>query len=97
MMREIRFSLDWGVKYPLWESGTDKYAMEPSDYNLSDDLSNELRNYVQFWNDHLVENDVSFDWDSSENEMLFDREGDRLLEWLRSEVNEFATVKDGRH
>ena len=95
-MREIRFFLDWGPKYPLWETGTDKYAMEPSDYGLSSELDKALRNYVDFWNTHFIETDDRFEWDSSENKEYFEAEGNRLIQSLRDEVKDRAHVRDER-
>ncbi|WGP06992.1 hypothetical protein [Brevibacterium iodinum] len=96
VMREIRFFLDWGPKYPIWETGTDKYAMEPSDYGLTLELDKALRSYVDFWNEHFIETDDSFEWDSSENKKAFDAEGDRLIRWLQDEVKGIAHVRDER-
>ena len=95
-MREIRFFLDWGAKYPLWESGTDKYVMEPSDYGLSLELGTTLRNCVQFWKAHFIETDESSEWDSIENKEYFQIEGDRLIHRLRDEVQDSALVRDER-
>lgn len=95
-MREIRFFSDWGPKYPLWETGTDKYTMEPSDYGLSSELAEALRSYTQFWNEHFIEADVSFEWDSIANQTAFEAEGDRLIRWLQDEVKDVAQVRDER-
>jgi hypothetical protein len=48
-LRMIRFSPDWGVTWPLWESACDKYAMEPSDYGLSRGLIRALRAWMSTW------------------------------------------------
>lgn len=95
-MREIRYFSDWGAKYPLWENGTDKYVMEPSDYGLSPELGKALRNCVQFWNAHFIETVDSFEWDSNENKEYFEAEGDRLIRRLRDEVQDSALVRDER-
>ncbi len=96
--REIRYFPDHGRKHPLWESGTDKYAMDPCDYDLSDGLSSGLRELMRFWNAHFTDSHgPSFEWDSAENEQHYWEEGDRLLEQLRSEVADIAVVSDERH
>ena len=97
-MREIRFFPDHGRKHPLWESFTDKYAMDPSDFDLSDDLAAELADYMDFWTAHLTDRaSADFEWDSAENEQRYWDEGDRLIEQLRLEVSDFAVVKDERY
>lgn len=96
-MREIRFFPDYGRKHPLWESGTDKYAMGPWDYDLSDDLSTRMRELMRFWDTHFTDAPGrDFEWDSPENEQYYWDEGDRTLEQLRSEVEGVAVVKDER-
>lgn len=47
--RALRISFDWGHRWPLWESGTDKYAMEPSDYGFSPELVDTLRQWHDAW------------------------------------------------
>lgn len=97
-MREIRFFPDFGRKYPLWESGTYKYAMDPWDYDLSDDLSAGLADLMKLWNEHFTDSPGrDFEWDSTENEQRYWAEGDRLLDQLRSEVSGVATAIDRRH
>lgn len=97
-MREIRFFPEHGIKYPLWESFTDKYAMEPSDFDLSDGLTTRLAAYMDFWSTHLTDRESpDFEWDSAENEQHHWEEGDRLVEQLRLEVKDFAVVKDERY
>lgn len=48
-MRIIRVFPDYGHLWPLWESGTDKYAMEPEDHGLSADLASALRSWYDDW------------------------------------------------
>jgi hypothetical protein len=96
-LRKIRFFPDFGRESPLWESFTDKYAMDPSDYGLSDELSRGLRELMSLWNTHFIDAPGSdFEWDSAENEQSYWTEGDRLLEQLRSEVDGIAIVLDER-
>lgn len=40
---------DFGHEWPLWESGTDKYTMEPSDYGFSEELTELLRRWYLAW------------------------------------------------
>lgn len=97
-LREIRYFPDHGRKHPLWESGTCKYATDPWDYDLSDELSNGLRELMKFWNAHFTDSHgPNFEWDSVENEHHYWDEGNRLLEQLRSEVADIAVVHDQRH
>ncbi len=96
-MREIRFFPDFGRRYPLWESFTDKYAMDPSDYELTPLLASDLAEYMRFWNAHFTDEvGTEFEWDSSEHERQHRETGDRLLARLRTEVAEFAVVLDER-
>jgi hypothetical protein len=96
-LRQIRFFPDFGRRYPLWESFTDKYAMEPSDYYLSDELSRGLRDLMSFWDTHFTDAPGSdFEWDSAENEQFYWTQGDQLLEQLRVEVDGSAIVLDER-
>lgn len=96
-LRKIRFFPDFGRKYPLWESFTDKYAMDLSDYDLSDELSRELRDLMTFWDAHFTDAYGSdFEWDSIENEQFYWTQGDLLIEQLRAEVDGIAIVLDER-
>lgn len=47
--RVLRVFVDHGHRWPLWESGTDKYAMEPSDYGFSEELVELLRRWHAVW------------------------------------------------
>lgn len=47
--RVLRVFFDHGHQWPLWESGTDKYAMEPSDYGFSTELTELLRRWHAAW------------------------------------------------
>lgn len=81
--REIRFFFDWGHWWPLWESGTEKYAMEPDDYDLSAELTSLLRHLYDHWHQHV---DPVAGWDSEENLQLFIRERDEAIHLLREEL-----------
>ena len=47
--RVLRVFFDFGHDWPLWESGTEKYAMEPSDYGFSKELTDLLRRWYLAW------------------------------------------------
>lgn len=47
--RVLRVFFDHGHQWPLWESGTDKYTMEPSDYGFSEELTELLRRWHAAW------------------------------------------------
>ncbi len=81
--RTIRFFFDWGHRWPLWESGTDKYTMEPSDFGLSEELTRRLRRLYDLWSEHL---DPFEGWDSEENFQRFDRDRTEVIQILRSEL-----------
>lgn len=96
-LREIRYFPDFGRKYPLWESGTEKYAMGPWDYDLSNGLASGLRELMELWSSHFTDkHGPEFEWDSVENERRYWDQGDQLLEKLRSEVADIAIVLDQR-
>ncbi|GAB3560696.1 hypothetical protein GCM10027344_13780 [Spelaeicoccus albus] len=91
--RTIRIFPDWGHDWPLWENFTDKYAMEPTDYGLSDDLTELMARWYAFWENHCDPHDG---WDSRESRTLSRIEGDRMVRMLIAEVNSFADVRDER-
>ena len=47
--RVLRVFFDWGHVWPLWENGSEKYAMEPSDYGYSPALTEVLQQWQQAW------------------------------------------------
>jgi hypothetical protein len=47
--RVLRVFFDLGHDWPLWESGTDKVTMEPSDYGFSDELVALLIRWREAW------------------------------------------------
>ena len=88
-MRTIRFSFDWGHPWPLWEAGH-KYAMEPTDYGLSDDLTQRLARLYELWAGHVQPDGDG--WDSSAAEAQWLAEGREALAILRREVADTAVV-----
>jgi hypothetical protein len=88
-LHRIRFFLDWGHHYPLWEDGTDKYAMEPVDYGVSDELGERLRAWSRFWETHY---DPFEGWDAPPSEQWWLEAGDDLVDLLAVEVYDIALV-----
>ena len=88
-LHRIRFFLDWGHDYPLWESFTDKYAMEPDDYGISSELGRRLNDWSLFWQRHC---DPFDGWDESRNRTRWLATGDELVRLLEVEVYDIAVV-----
>jgi hypothetical protein len=88
-MRIIRLFPDYGHLWPLWESGTDKYTMEPEDFGLSADLTSALRRWYDDW-----ERNCPYDgtWPSIEHGRQWYQTGEQLACQLRREVKDFAEV-----
>lgn len=89
MARTIRFFFDWGHQWPLWENGSEKYAMEPSDYGLSPDLTRRLRAVYDSWLDHW-----DCGWDSPEALAAWTSDRRQAVAILRREVADFADVEE---
>lgn len=89
-LRSIRLFVDWGHAYPLWESGTDKYGMEPDDYGLSAELAARLLAWTDTFFDHLV---PESGWDTLEREQVWHAEGETLADLLELEVYDIAEVQ----
>lgn len=88
-LHRIRFFLDWGHDYPLWEDFTDKYTMEPSDYGVSAKLGQRLNEWSRFWQLHY---DPFDGWDDPENQTRWLETGDALVRLLEVEVYDIAVV-----
>lgn len=88
--RRIRFFPDYGHG-PLWESYTDKYAMDPADYGLSPSLSSDLQAWFEFWESHFA---PFTGWDSPENRESSRNAAQVLIRRLREEVADIAEVVD---
>ncbi|MCY7290255.1 MAG: hypothetical protein LH624_18935, partial [Cryobacterium sp.] len=78
-LHRIRFFVDWGHNYPLWESFTDKYTMEPDDYGLSPQLGQRFNQWSRFWQQHF-------------DKGLWLTTGDELVRLLEIEVYDIAVV-----
>lgn len=93
MARVVRFMFDYGHAWPLWENGTDKYAMEPSDYELSPDLTERLQSCYEYWEAHC---DLEGQWDAPDSRDRWLADTDQTIAILRWEVSSFADVRDER-
>ncbi|WP_181273212.1 hypothetical protein [Brevibacterium oceani] len=95
---EIRFFPDWGRKEPLWSHDTDDYVVKTSDLPITESLAKGLHNYMDFWAEHYnpVADYPEPDWDSEENRIKHDEEGDRLIRELRTQLEGQATISDER-
>lgn len=91
--RVIRFFPDYGRQHPLWESGTDKYGMDPEDYGLSESLAQRLAEWMKHWESNVI---PETGWKSAEAAAESERVGDALVADLRVEVSGFAEVRDER-
>ena len=88
-LHRIRFFVDWGHNYPLWESFTDKYVMEPDDYGISLQIGQRLNEWSRFWQQHF---DPFDGWDTQENKGFWLTTGDELVRLLEIEVYDIAVV-----
>lgn len=95
-MREIRFFPDFDRKYPLWESFSGKYAMEPEVDELSAGLAVEMHEFMKFWDSHFVETSNSFQWGCEENKQKSVEGGNTIIRRLRGELDSVAIVLDQR-
>jgi len=82
--RVIRLFCDHGRDWPLWESFTDKYTMDPDDYGLSESLRTDLHAWNQTYQLASLDDPPSPAWIE---------EGWRLFRMLRAEVDDFAEVR----
>lgn len=57
MRRVLRIFFDHGHRWPLWESGTAKYAMEPSDFGFSPELAALLARWHRAW-EHIADFEI---------------------------------------
>lgn len=93
MARVVRFMFDYGHVWPLWEDGTVKYAIEPSDYGLSPELTERLQSCCEYWE---TRHSPEGGWDAPESRHRRHVETDQAVAILRSEVSDFADVRDER-
>ena len=76
--RVLQVFFDWGHSWPLWESGSDKYAMEPQDYGFSPELAEVLAQWEAAWKPIA-------DFDMGETEEPPTAEQIERYDWLRVE------------
>ena len=88
-LRRIRFFLDYGHGYPLWESGSDSYVMTPDDYGLSPELARRLRDWALVWERH---HDPFTGWDDETRHQRWLTDGDALVAALEIEIYDVAVV-----
>jgi hypothetical protein len=88
-LRRIRFFLDWGHRYPLWEDGSDSYTKIPSDYGLSADLGERLYAWHQTWAQHCS---PEHGWSHEQLHQDWLVAGHRLANEVELEVYDFAEV-----
>ncbi len=93
MTRTIRFLFDCWHPWPLWESSSEKYTMEPADYQLSTELTELLRLSYEVWADHFHHENG---WDSPEAQRRWVEVSQQAFSVLRREVADFAEVVDER-
>lgn len=84
---------EYGHAWPLWEDGTDKYSMEPNDYGLSRELTQQLQSCYEYWEAH---HSPEGGWDAPESRHRWHAETDQAFAILRWEVSDFADVRDER-
>lgn len=92
--RLIRVFPDYGHEWPLWENTTAThdygYTMSPSDYGLSSELTDRIRAWYDFWDEHQ---DFDRDWDSPEDKVYWIAEGKDIAASIRAQVKDFADVR----
>lgn len=91
--RVLRIFFDWGHPWPLWETGTDKYTMEPTDYGFSPSLTDLLRRWREAWvpvaDFAIGETDQQ---PTAEHDDLYEALAEEALERIRAEVPSGITV-----
>ena len=88
-LRRIRFFLDWGHGYPLWEDGADGYTKEPSDYGLSAELRERLHAWCQTWAQHCS---PEHGWSDEQRHQDWLAVGHGLADEVELELYDFAEV-----
>jgi enoyl-CoA hydratase/carnithine racemase len=87
--RVIRLMPEYSVDFPLWESGGERYLLEPGDLPLSKDLERDLGQWAGFFNRHF---DHEQGWNRPDGGADWGRWGDRLAAALRIELAGIAEV-----
>lgn len=89
-LRVIRLFPDWGRRWPLWESFSDRYTLSADDLGLSPALSRDLERWSGVWQDRPPgsEEPLPAGWQA---------EGDALHERLQAELDGVAEVRPEYH
>ena len=90
--RVIRMFPDYGHEWPLWEDAHDEYVMEPSDYNLSADLTLRLRAWYDEWERGFDPFTNPPRWKPGRGRK-WSEHGSELARALREEVSGFTDVE----
>jgi len=97
-MRTVRYFYDLGHGWPLWEDGTDSYAMTPADYGLSTELSEQLAGLHAEFEAHWDAIDWALrrgqDWQATPWGKGWARRSEDALESLREELAGIAIIRD---
>lgn len=92
--RIIRFLFEYGHPWPLWESASDRYTMEPIDYGLSAELTAILRGGYELWESNFS---PESGWVTPAAKARWVAASEQGLAVLRREVDGFAEVVDERN
>lgn len=91
-LREVRVFHDFNAPWPLWESGTDKYSMDPEDYDLSQESIDLMRRSTRLYEEGIQPPD--YDWVSPEKLHEYLDVMRQVVAQLRMELAGVAVVKD---
>lgn len=80
---------DHGHRWPLWESGNGKYTMDPTDYDLSPELTAGLREWYDDWEINCPPFGT---WPSPAHGQRWGETGAALSRWLDRVVGPLVTV-----
>lgn len=94
MARIVRFLFEYGHPWPLWESASHRYTMEPIDYGLSAELTAILRDSYELWESNFR---PESGWATSAAKARWVEASEQGLAVLRREVEGFAEVVDERN
>lgn len=97
MPRKLWLMADWGT-WPLWEPGTDHYAVDPEVLPISSELKASLKTWADAWDATLnQEYPPNSGFPSPAEEARFDDEGSRLRGELQRELGPDFVVKYRSH
>ncbi len=91
--RTIRLFPDYMRDWPLWENSTPTwdvgYTTTPQMYGLSEELTEAIRSWNDFWEKHFA---AHIRWDSDDHRDWWAEEGESIARRMRTEVYYFADV-----